>query len=242
MTGKRELRDSGLMTLIRAIAGRESAAVAAMLAAAPRLAGQALFVGATRASSSEHYFEEIGHHVYAGDTALHVAAAAHDRGIAVELLALGANASARNRRGSGPLHYAADGSPGSRSWNPEAQAAVVECLIQAGADPNGLNKDGVTPLHRAVRTRCASAVRVLLANGAEVTGKNANGATPLHLAVQGTGRGGAGSPEAQAEQKAILLLLLKGGARPRDKDAKGKTVRESATTEWVRELLEGWSA
>ena len=43
---------------------------------------------------------------------------------------------ARNRRGAEPLHYAVDGVPGSRSWDPAAQAATVASLIDAGADPN----------------------------------------------------------------------------------------------------------
>jgi hypothetical protein len=41
--------------------------------------------------------------------------------------------------------------PGSRAWNPRAQAATVIYLIEVGADPNAIDQSGVTPLHR----RCA---------------------------------------------------------------------------------------
>jgi len=96
---------------------------------------------------------------------------------------------------------------GSRAWNPDAQAATVACLIEAGADPNALDKNGVTPLHRAVRTRCAAAVKVLLEGGADPRRKNKNGSTPMLLATQNTGRGGSGSREAKAQQERIVGLL-----------------------------------
>ena len=37
----------------------------------------------------------------------------------------------------------------------------------AGADPNAVDKGGVTPLQRAVRARCASAVSALLEGGSD---------------------------------------------------------------------------
>jgi ankyrin repeat protein len=98
-----------------------------------------------------------------------------------------------------------DGMPGSRTWNPPAQAATVAHLIAAGADPNATDKSGVTPLHRAVRTRCAIAVKALLEAGARR--KNKSGSTPMLLATQNTGRGGSGSSEAKAQQELIVQLL-----------------------------------
>src|SRR5262249_49320215 len=152
-------------------------------------------------------------------TPLHIAAAAYECEIGKELVSRGANASARNRRGAQPLHYAADGAPGSACWDPEAQQAVVELLVRAGADPNAEDKSGVAPLHRAVRTRSTGAVRALLSNGADVRRKNKSGSTPLHLAVQDTGRGGSGSAAAREEQGQIIRLLLRHGARPSDRNA-----------------------
>lgn len=160
------------MELVRAIVARDATRGSRLLASSPNLARHALGIGATRKVSTAYYFEEIAHYVYAGDTALHVAAAGYQLGIARELITLGAQPGARNRRGAEPLHYAADGIPGSPTWNPEAQASIVEYLIDAGANPNSADKSGVTPLHRAVRTRCAAAVRALLAKGADPRCKN----------------------------------------------------------------------
>jgi ankyrin repeat protein len=119
---------------------------------------------------------------------------------------------ARNRRGAEPLHYASDGVPGSRSWNPAAQAAIIATLIEAGADPNSIDKSGVAPLHRAVRTRCAAAVEALLQGGADARARNRSGSTPLLLASLNTGRSSAGSSEAKAQQKEIVRLLQAHGA------------------------------
>src|SRR4029079_14751933 len=118
--------------------------------------------GATRQSASNLFFSNIKHYLYAGDTALHLAAAAFRRPVAELLVARGADCRARNRRGAQPLHYAAD----ANHWNPTAQAETIEYLLSVGADPNALDKSGVAPLHRAVRTRSLPAVRALLDGGA----------------------------------------------------------------------------
>lgn len=52
------------------------------------------------ASTEEYFSIELHHQIYAGDTALHFAAAAHDPVTVGELLAGGADVSARNRRGA----------------------------------------------------------------------------------------------------------------------------------------------
>jgi ankyrin repeat protein len=191
--------------LIQSIVSGGIETAAKILQASPRLAQE-------RAAHSE-FFDEILHLMYEGDTALHMAAAAYQEHIARELIAKGADVRAKNRRGAEPLHYAADGVPGSRGWNPPAQASIIACLIAAGADPNALNKDGVAPLHRAVRTRCAAAVKALLDGGADVSAPNRNSSTPMRLAMQNTGRGGTGSPEAKAQQAEILRLLKDHEAR-----------------------------
>ena len=226
-----------LRELLRTIASRDRSTALRLLAASPTLARLAVTVGATREAPEEYFFKEIAHYVYAGDTPLHVAAAAYQRAIAEDLVSRSAAVSARNRRGAEPLHYATDGSPGSDGWDPDAQHAVVEFLIRAGADPNSEDDSGVAPLHRAVRTRCAAAVRALLTNGAVPLRKNRSGSTPLHLAVQNTGRSGSGSPVAREQQAEIIRLLLDHGARPSDRNAGGRSVRESVTAEWIHALL-----
>jgi ankyrin repeat protein len=168
---------------------------------------------------------------------LHLAAAAYWCEACDVLFGLGAKPNAVNRRGAAPLHYAVDGGPGMPHWNPPQQAAVVARLIAAGAAPDLRDKSGVTPLHRAVRTRCTLAVRALLEHGADVRAPNGSGSTPLHLAVQTTGRGGSGADEARAEQEAIVTLLLAHGARPGDEDGKGKTVADLATRPALAQLL-----
>ena len=144
---------------------------------------------------------------------------------------------ARNRRGAEPLHYAADGAPGAPAWDPDAQYAIVEVLIAAGANPNAKDKSGVAPLHRAVRTRSTAAVRALLAGGADTLERNKSGSTPLHLAIQNTGRGGSGSAASHEEQTKIIRLLLDRGARPSDKDSAGRSVRDCVKADWILSLF-----
>jgi hypothetical protein len=227
-----------LRALVRAIASHDRATASRLLAESPWLARLAVTTGATREAAEEHLVREIMHYVYAGDTPLHVAAAAYERAIAEELVSRGADVSARNRRGAEPLHYAADGIPESDAWNPDAQSAVIEFLIKEGADPNAGDKSGVAPLHRAVRTRCAAAVRALLKSGADPLRKNKSGSTPLHLAVQNTGRGRTGSAGSREEQAEIIRLLLDHGARPSDGNAAGRSVRESVKAGWIHALLD----
>jgi ankyrin repeat protein len=203
-----------LTALLHAIVLGDVARASGMIAKAPALARVSAEVGATRAEAKAHYLEEIQHYVYKGDTALHIAAAAYQPEIARLLIAKGADVGAKNRRGAQPLHYAVDGLPGSRSWNPSAQAAVVECLIEAGADVNAADSSGVTPLHRAVRTRCAAAVRALLDGGADPKRPNQSGSTPMALALSNTGRGGTGSAEAKVQQREIVSLLERYGGAP----------------------------
>jgi ankyrin repeat protein len=116
---------------------------------------------------------------------------------------------------------------------------MIEYLLSLGADPNALDKSGVSPLHRAVRTRSLPAVRALLDGGANARARNKSGPTPLHLAVQTTGRGGSGSDHARQQQAGIIKLLLERGARLDDKDGRGKSVRQAARSEWVRKVLDG---
>lgn len=231
--------DDELRQLFLLVAARDVAKALQALAESPALARRVAEVGATREDPHTYFFANISHYSYAGDTALHLAAAAYATDIARQLVAVGADVHARNRRGAQPLHYATDGGPGSDSWDPTAQEAMVQLLIQSGADPNAKDATGVAPLHRAVRTRCTGAVRALLRSGADVRLANKSGSTPLHLAVQDTGRGGAGSPAARAEQQAIIQLLLAHGARPTDEDSSGISVRARAKAEWIQRLLSG---
>ena len=223
------------LDLVHAIISGNAGKAADLVNASPALLNAQAGVGATRNGSDAYFFEAIAHYMYAGDTALHMAAASFQHEIVQALIDRGADCSARNRRGAQPLHYAAD----SNVWNPVAQAATINRLIRAGADPNATDKSGVAPLHRAVRTRCAAAVEALLTGGAGPRGGNKRGSTPLHLAVQNTGRGNSGTPHAKEQQRQIIELLLRAGAKAGDTDDSGKTVRDAATAGWIQALLQG---
>jgi Ankyrin repeats (many copies)/Ankyrin repeat len=199
--------DAALMSFVRAIVRGDHASVSELLTGAPELAMTGLAVGASRQGAEGYFLDGIDHHLYAGDTALHIAAAAYEPGVARELVDAGALVAAMNRRGAQPLHYAVDGIPGCARWNPTAQQDTVRCLVALGADPNAVDKNGTTPLHRAVRNRCAAAVEALLDLGADPQATNRRGSTPVQLARWTTGRGGSGSAHARAQQQEILRLL-----------------------------------
>jgi hypothetical protein len=229
--------DAALLALFGAITSRDHRDIGRRLDSSRELVARPVRIGASRHGPDGYFLVAIRHYVYAGDTALHIAAAAHQRGTAELLVGKGADVRARNRRGAEPLHYAADGSPGAEYWDPAAQRDVIAYLSEAGADPNAFDKSGVAPLHRAVRTRSSEAVSALIMNGANPKLMNKSGSTPLHLAVQNTGRSDSGSGAAKDEQARIIAVLLEHGASPTDADAKGKTVAAAASSDWICHLL-----
>jgi hypothetical protein len=206
--------DQALIALLNAIAAGDRPTARRLLQASPQLAVRPLAEGASRAAAPEYFLEACGVYAYAGHTALHVAAAAYDDELARELIAAGADLRARNRRGAEPLHEAVRGGPSSPGWDPARQTDVIGLLLTSGADPDAPAAGGVTPLQRAVRNRCAAAVRALLAAGADPHLKNDRGSTAMTLAGHTTGRGGTGSPEAKAEQAQIVAMLQVATGRP----------------------------
>jgi ankyrin repeat protein len=207
------MRKSAFLDFVRVVIDGDLNQVSKRLAASPALATASAEVGATRQGASTFFFTEIAHYLYAGDTALHMAAAAFRRPVAELLIAQGADCRARNRRGAEPLHYAAD----ANHWDPAAQAETIAYLISIGADPNAIDRSGVAPLHRAVRTRSLAAVRALLDGGANPRQPNKAGSLPMGLAIRTTGKGGSGSARAREQQAGIIKLLLERGARTTDR-------------------------
>src|SRR5262249_5011731 len=159
-------------------------------------------------------------------------------GIVRHLLAAGADPNAAmNMRHSSPLHYAADVCLTGPCWDAKRQVETIRCLLDEGANIHLQDKNGATPLHRAVRTRCAAAVKFLLQSGSDPTMKNKPGSTPFHLAVQNTGRGGSGEQAAIDAQREIIKTFLSLGMSPSLRSSSGKSVMDSARSEWIRELL-----
>jgi len=221
------------LDFVRVVVKGDVEQVSRRLAVRPALATTGCGVGATRQDASAFFFAEIAHYLYEGDTALHMAAAAFRQPVAALLIARGADCRAKNRRGAEPQHYAAD----ANRQEAIAQAETIAFLISVGADPDALDRSGVAALHRAVRTRSLAAVRALVDGGADPSRRNKAGSTPLHLAVQTTGRGGSGSAHAREHQAGIVRLLLERGARLTDRDGRGRTVRQAASGEWIRDVL-----
>jgi len=219
--------------ILRAILYDDRERVRALLKADPGLATRLI-------ETARLYQSQIVHWIYVGDTAMHLAAAGHRVELVRLFLAAGADAnSAANHRQSGPLHYAADGYIIGPDWNATQQVKTIQCLLDAGADINAPDKNGATPLHRAVRTRCAAAVKCLLERGSDPRLRNKPGSTPFHLAVQNTGRGGTGADAAKAAQRQIIHEFLSFGLSPALKDSNGKSVLDSARSSWIRAILSG---
>ena len=110
-----------------------------------------------------------------GTTALHWAAYHDDLEMARLLTAAGADVSAQTRLGSlTPLFMAAK----------NGGAAMVELLLQTGADPQSTNANGTTPLMLAGASGDIETVEILLGRGTDANAKDlTNGQTALMFAA-----------------------------------------------------------
>ena len=89
--------------------------------------------------------------------------------------------------------------------------AVVDKLVDSGADVAAQNSKGHTPLHIAADVGNADAASALLARrGVDVNAIDGNGNTPLHGA-------------AEMGQSAVAEVLLEGGATVSRKNNDGRT-------------------
>ena len=85
--------------------------------------------------------------------------------------------------------YGAVNQPDERGWAPVHWAArwgdgaMMQALIEAGADTERFDRRGHMALHLAARWGNCEAVRCLLANGADIDARDARGAGVLHLAA-----------------------------------------------------------
>ena len=139
-----------------------------------------------------------------GETPLHIAAAQPLPEVAKVLLAHGADVHARDNKGWTALHNA-------------RTVAMVQLLLNHGADANAVGSDKITPLRMATGTTWDNeTLRILIEHGADVNAHNEEGSTALHVAA---GRG-------DADRAAILLAY---GADIETVDGDGNTpLHESA--------------
>ena len=68
--------DQDLLVFFRAIAAHDLHEVVRVVGSSPRTAVSPIHVGASRGDPNIYFLDTIRHHVYSGDTALHIAAAA----------------------------------------------------------------------------------------------------------------------------------------------------------------------
>jgi ankyrin repeat protein len=97
-----------------------------------------------------------------------------------ELLAGGADANGNDPSGERPLHAAA-------RW---AQPEIARLLLEAGADVDAVDRNGNTPLWRAVfdysdenHEPGARVLEILLKHGADLNKKNRHGMSPRSVAA-----------------------------------------------------------
>ena len=101
--------------------------------------------------------------------------------------------------------------------------AKLRAGLAKGADANGHDTMGITPLSWAAMAGQAEAARLLIEQGANVNGKNRDGNVPLHGA-------------AFLGQAEIVELLIRHKADVNLRSAKGETPLDTVATEWSDEL------
>src|SRR3954465_6453079 len=98
-----------------------------------------------------------------------------------------------------------------RSPDQADQRRRLRKALKAGADIHATDKNGVTPLHHAVRFRSPTAVATLIEYGANVNQAcRRKGSTPFHRAVPQTGAPGTAGKAREAKE--ITKILLAAGA------------------------------
>jgi ankyrin repeat protein len=103
------------------------------------------------------------------------------------LLQLGLDVDAQDNDGMTPLLLASQRSSWDVSDFAGKSDAVVQLLLEHGANVNVWNKNGERALHLASQHGRPNIMELLLKFGADVDAQDNNGMTPLHSASQGQG-------------------------------------------------------
>ena len=148
------------------------------------------------------------HWMYRNDTPLHLMAAGHHGECIRKLVGLGIDVNDRgNRRGATPLHYAADAVVDHAFYRESDQEKTIRALVQNGADVDATDKNGATPLFRAIRCRSYIAVKTLMELGSDMRSTNSRGTDLRTIATICSGRGGSAHRRAKENQAKILRML-----------------------------------
>jgi hypothetical protein len=134
------------------------------------------------------------------------------------LVDAGADVDAKDNEGNTPLHFSVK-RINREKFPAQDYEGIVRLLLDKKADVHIVNVGGATPLHTAAAFRAdPSVVEMLIQAGADVNQKasaSTGGWTPLHGA-------------AARNSGSIVAVLLKHGADPMTKDARGLTALQVA--------------
>ena len=119
--------------------------------------------------------------VGAGATPLMRAAKGHDIESIRVLLEAGASAQARQDDGTNVLHVMATARAPRNDEDVATQRDVLDLLLEAGAEIEGVATDGQAPLHRAARNGNGGFVTLLFERGARLDVKDKEGRTPYDV-------------------------------------------------------------